>query len=173
MSAEYVMPRARITSRMIRVNLLPQKIKRLRANANRWQLANGKRRYAARTPEKIVADQEYARERHARNPALNIRRVWLHKLRTFGIDEDEYERRRREQSDRCACCGTHEPGAGKTHWLVDHDHMSGAIRGLLCHRCNAGIGMLGDTVEHVEMALAYLRRVSPMDHALAILRGRK
>lgn len=39
---------------------------------------------------------------------------------------------------------------------ANHDHATGAVRGLLCHRCNTGIGMLGDTAEGVERALAYL-----------------
>jgi len=39
---------------------------------------------------------------------------------------------------------------------VDHDHVSGVVRGILCHRCNPGIGMLKDSVENLRRAEKYL-----------------
>lgn len=39
---------------------------------------------------------------------------------------------------------------------VDHDHVTGTVRGLLCNGCNHGIGKLGDNAEGVRRALAYL-----------------
>lgn len=58
---------------------------------------------------------------------------------------------------QCACCGTTEepPNRG---WHIDHDHTTGKIRGVLCIRCNTGIGKLGDSIEGLERALAYLQR---------------
>ena len=50
----------------------------------------------------------------------------------------------------CAICG-------KDHDLcIDHDHGTGAIRGVLCRRCNLAIGILGDDPGMVRRALAYL-----------------
>lgn len=49
------------------------------------------------------------------------------------ITDAEYDQRLAEQGGGCAICGT----PPKTRRLaVDHDHKTGAIRGLLCHRCN-------------------------------------
>ena len=42
---------------------------------------------------------------------------------------------------------------------LDHDHKTGEIRGVLCNKCNAGVGLLGDSMEAVEKALAYLYNV--------------
>lgn len=50
----------------------------------------------------------------------------------------------------CAICG-------KPAQAVDHDHQTGAVRGVLCHKCNTGIGFLGDSPERLESAIRYLR----------------
>jgi hypothetical protein len=41
---------------------------------------------------------------------------------------------------------------------LDHNHETGKFRGWLCDNCNTGIGKLGDTVEGLERAIAYLKR---------------
>lgn len=55
----------------------------------------------------------------------------------------------------CGVCGGTEPGR---RLAIDHDHVTGLVRGLLCRKCNAALGLLGDSVEGVEAALDYLRR---------------
>lgn len=57
-----------------------------------------------------------------------------------------------KQEGRCGCCGEHSAVLD-----IDHCHNSQRIRGLLCGRCNTAIGFLGDTLEGVERAVAYLR----------------
>lgn len=59
----------------------------------------------------------------------------------------------------CELCGGPPNGHGVMH--LDHQHDTGAFRGWLCSRCNRGLGMLGDTREGIERALAYLQRTSP------------
>lgn len=49
-----------------------------------------------------------------------------------------------------------ECGRKATH--LDHDHATNMFRGWICHKCNVGIGMLGDDAAGVEKAIAYLRR---------------
>jgi hypothetical protein len=41
---------------------------------------------------------------------------------------------------------------------LDHDHRTGAFRGWLCRICNTGLGALGDDIEGLQRALAYLQR---------------
>ena len=58
--------------------------------------------------------------------------------------------------DDCECCSRKLDKAFRTH--LDHDHVTGKFRGWLCNQCNLGIGHLGDSIEGLERALAYLRR---------------
>lgn len=61
-----------------------------------------------------------------------------------------------EQGGVCLIC-KNEP-QDKIGFVVDHDHQTGEVRGILCQRCNAGIGMLGDDVDRLASAIAYLTR---------------
>lgn len=60
------------------------------------------------------------------------------------------------QGERCAICGTDEPGAGNRRLAIDHDHETGEVRGLLCSNCNMGMGQLGDSIDRLVAAAAYL-----------------
>lgn len=75
----------------------------------------------------------------------------------FGLDLVRFETMLDVQGGGCAICGSDDPG-GRGSFHVDHDHHTGAIRGLLCHGCNTGLGGLKDSVEILEKAAAYLRR---------------
>src|SRR5580704_16633118 len=61
----------------------------------------------------------------------------------------------------CECCGSPQTGRKKV-LSIDHCHSTGELRGWLCHRCNTGIGMLGDDASGLRRALAYLERQSPL-----------
>lgn len=56
----------------------------------------------------------------------------------YGITVEDYKRMLGEQGGVCAICG--EPPSPGRHLDVDHCHTSGAVRGLLCRSCNAGLG---------------------------------
>jgi hypothetical protein len=74
--------------------------------------------------------------------------------RRYGISEAEYDARFAEQGGLCALCRK-QPAL-----VVDHDHETGAIRGLLCQQCNRGLGFLGDTIETLLKAVEYLQRAA-------------
>ena len=59
----------------------------------------------------------------------------------------------------CDCCGVDAKDlkGGKLH--LDHCHVTGEYRGHLCGSCNRGLGMLGDNLTGVQLALDYLKRV--------------
>ena len=84
-------------------------------------------------------------------------------LKSYGLTLEDFTERLEKQSNRCACCGSTKTFAPKRAdvFVVDHDHETGKVRGLLCHRCNRGIGLLGDTVEALQNAIDYLTRHEP------------
>lgn len=81
----------------------------------------------------------------------------------FGISEDQYEKMLSAQGGACAICGK-KPG--RKQLAVDHNHKTGAVRGLLCSHCNCAIGMLNcDDDEFyalVKSAIRYIRKHEAM-----------
>lgn len=97
-------------------------------------------------------------ERSVRYRRLNPdkRRSTILKNR-FGIDKDEFDAMLASQNGACKICLGVSPGASKKHFSVDHDHKTGKIRGILCHGCNAGLGMFQDNPEALIAASNYLK----------------
>jgi len=71
--------------------------------------------------------------------------------RNYGISIKDYEDLAAKQKDSCAICETHG-----IKLFVDHCHDTGEVRGLLCHTCNAGLGMFKDSPTFLTKAKEYL-----------------
>ncbi len=69
---------------------------------------------------------------------------------------EDYNSRRMSVGYRCEICGTHESKL-KRKLSVDHDHDTGKVRGLLCTKCNMGMGYFNDKIVHMMLALDYLK----------------
>lgn len=76
------------------------------------------------------------------------------RLSLYGVTEPELWQLLKEQGNRCAIC--HLGVATPWDLAIDHNHVTGKVRGLLCIRCNQGIGMLKDNPEYLRNAAAYL-----------------
>ena len=74
--------------------------------------------------------------------------------RRHGVSDAEYEARLEQQGYGCGICHTDEWGPNGPH--TDHDHRTGKVRGILCHECNTGIGLLGDDPERLRAAADYI-----------------
>ena len=89
-----------------------------------------------------------------------------HYLRRYGISLAEYNEMLISQDSQCAICGNSSSVMGRggllgqgqrvRHLDIDHDHKTGAIRGLLCLRCNAGMGNMNDDPVLLRRAALYL-----------------
>jgi hypothetical protein len=74
----------------------------------------------------------------------------------YGITHSDYEGMLTAQHGHCAICPNTPPANG---WLsVDHCHATGEVRGLLCNKCNLGLGLLGDCLEGISSAYSYLAK---------------
>ncbi len=78
-------------------------------------------------------------------------RTW--QLKKYGLTIESFAALEQQQECRCANCGKVVPLLD-----VDHDHTTNKVRGLLCRECNTGIGLLGDTLDGLRNAVAYLER---------------
>jgi hypothetical protein len=101
----------------------------------------------------------YERDRDAilarkRGDKKKLRRTrWRSLERKYGLYQHEYEAHYVVQRGCCAICEL------RTEQLkVDHCHVTGRVRGLLCSNCNFGVGDFADTPERCLRAAAYLRR---------------
>ena len=90
----------------------------------------------------------------------NPDRVREYRLRRlFGIGFEDYQRMFAAQKGLCAICK--KPGSSpfkKRTLGIDHDHKTKAVRGLLCDRCNQGIGQFQDNPDLLKSAMQYLSR---------------
>lgn len=74
----------------------------------------------------------------------------------FGITNEDYFEYLKLQCNRCAICKT--PAEENKYLHVDHDHITGEIRGLLCKQCNHGLGNFRDNKKYLRYAIEYLDR---------------
>jgi len=98
------------------------------------------------------ASQRYCRTCHNQNEARTPtgRRRELLK-RKHGMTLEKFEDLLASQGGVCAICGE---VPHRTH--LDHSHTTGRIRGILCYRCNIGIGYLQESPRILQAAIAYL-----------------
>jgi hypothetical protein len=158
-----------------------EKLKRKRESRNRsyvtrreMELAKGKEYYLI-NKEKVAARHKRYRNKNKkhiseRNIKYNKEHSYQQKQyrmahrktsrdynlkKCYGITLDDYNIMFEEQNGCCAVCGIHQSIFKKT-LFVDHDHVSGKIRGLLCHDCNIAIGNLKDDPKLFYRAIDYL-----------------
>src|SRR6266513_3859490 len=84
-----------------------------------------------------------------------------HLKNAYGLTLAKYYRLLRRQDGKCAICsGINETyGEHRIESLcVDHDHKTGKIRGLLCHKCNRAIGNVNDRADLLRKMADYLER---------------
>ena len=78
--------------------------------------------------------------------------------RNYGVSLEDYDSLLKKQEGKCAiCCCDHNIGnGGYPHFSIDHDHITGKIRGLLCNSCNFAIGLFKDNIDVLMRAVNYL-----------------
>jgi hypothetical protein len=102
-------------------------------------------------PERFAAYQAECRSRPERKRAMRD----LYYRRTYGVSADDVDVMLAAQGNVCAICGERPEVEARMH--VDHDHVTGELRGVLCSRCNHAIGLLREDPALFARAATYLR----------------
>lgn len=86
---------------------------------------------------------------------LTISDIWPTRstLAAHRINLDSYKRMYEAQGGRCAICSAQKDPNGL---VIDHNHKTGKVRGLLCPGCNTGLGLFKDSPDVLELAMQYL-----------------
>ena len=90
--------------------------------------------------------------------AANPEKAWGLMIKTrYGVTIEQYYNVLEAQGGGCGICGAayaDRKGQKKLH--VDHDHVTGDFRGLLCAKCNTALGKFADDVDILQKAIGYL-----------------
>lgn len=127
----------------------------------KWRALNKDKikRYQEQNREKSNA---YRREWSNNNPekdAVTSRKQNL--KRKYGLTLEDYDILLKEQDYKCKICSFEETAfefnSQRIKSLaVDHDHKTNKVRGLLCHKCNLGLGHFNDDINLLQSAIKYL-----------------
>ena len=72
----------------------------------------------------------------------------------YGLSYEDWQKIWDNQNGQCIIC--EKPFISPSDACVDHNHKTGEVRGLLCHRCNCGIGYLNDDPKIMAKAIEYV-----------------
>ncbi len=78
--------------------------------------------------------------------------------RKYGMTLDDYASMLSAQDNKCKICFSGSSYKKSGLFVVDHSHENGAVRGLLCIRCNSALGMFGDSPERLRLAANYIEK---------------
>lgn len=111
------------------------------------------KRWKERNPDKVSAIKKRNREKYPEKVQANNRK---RTLKEYQLTESDYDRLLAAQNGVCAICRKPDPTGQRL--AVDHCHITNKIRGLLCCKCNRGIGYFDDEPIRIRAAADYLEK---------------
>ena len=119
------------------------------------EILNERARQARKdNPEKF---REHSRKSMAKRRKEQPEAVKQAKIRsTYNITDEEHSALKKRADGKCELCGITLSDDGPTREVIDHDHETGAVRGLLCNNCNMGLGYVEDSPQLLEQLAQYL-----------------
>ena len=120
-----------------------------------------KQRYLAK-PEKQELTKNYMREYGKRRVRTRTNRRAETLRRRYGLTVGQVIEIAEAQANTCPLCSRQFPSENilsrrGNELVVDHDHETGKVRGLLCRACNVLLGRFGDSAERIEEFLSRVR----------------
>lgn len=130
------------------------------------------REWRKRNPEKCKISSQKYRAKNRDKINKQTKKYWdahpeefrqkqlRRKLKIYGITPQIYNDIFEKQNGVCAICGNIQDRKNRKMLAVDHCHNTGKVRGLLCDKCNIGLGHF-DNVKDLELAINYLQTFDP------------
>lgn len=75
---------------------------------------------------------------------------------TYGLTIESYQKLEDAQNNKCKICGAEGGDCRMSRLRIDHCHETGEVRGLICHKCNVGLGQFRDDLDLLKEAVKYL-----------------
>jgi hypothetical protein len=128
---------------------------------NRERIRAYQKAWCAANPDKVKAYQ------HKHRPKHNVKRkAWrrrtgrdgreAHLIHRYGLTLADKTQMYADQGGRCAGCLREIPFDWRT--CVDHDHVTGTVRGILCSECNMALGLMGDSSARLFLLAMYAQK---------------
>jgi hypothetical protein len=107
----------------------------------------------------------YAHSKYDKNADEDVKARWSRYrhnslVRKYGLEPEEYTTLLQAQSGGCAICESQTDPYIQRRLGVDHDHITGKVRGILCTACNNGLGSFKDNPDRLRRAAEYLEAVN-------------
>jgi hypothetical protein len=102
----------------------------------------------------------HLKQKYASDPIYRESILLINKENRYGLKHGEYNVLFEAQNGVCSVCKKVQDSKKTKRLFIDHNHITGKVRGLICNKCNVALGMVGDSVERLEMLISYLRNHS-------------
>jgi hypothetical protein len=100
-------------------------------------------------------NKQKSKEYHQKHKEKLLHRRWVNMIKQkYNLTEKQYNDMWDSQGHKCKICPKTDFGSKRP--VVDHDHKTGEVRGLLCSKCNSLLGFANDNLAILEAAKQYL-----------------
>lgn len=135
------------------------------AQQRNWRTENKNKitGYNKKNRERILkTDPEYDKKHYLRYKERRVGKDWAYSIKAkYGLTVEQYENILAAQGYKCAICqrDTSQIYKSKSRLSVDHDHITGAVRGILCTGCNGRLlPSIGESAETAARLFFYLTK---------------
>ncbi len=114
--------------------------------------------------------QAYAKKRLKSGDSKKARDKWearngkrfrfLQKLKKYNLTEKSYAKLLCSQDNSCAICTANLESLNSRQVHIDHNHSTGRVRGILCNKCNQGLGLFNESILLFKKAVYYMGQES-------------
>ena len=122
-------------------------------------------KFSCKSCEKVSTVKDFYHKRDAGRVYIVTTRCkscekFYQTLKTFGIDKHQFVSMMEQQNNCCKICtiyiDDYKKQGYRNHFSIDHCHSTGHVRGLLCDKCNRGLGFFKYNIEYLKKAINYL-----------------